>query len=71
MTKATIRGNLTSFAPDAKVVRATGLDYVLGETNSYSCHVSFKTPVPELSLMECGDRGHRVSVIRLVLLYGL
>ncbi|KAF9446613.1 glycoside hydrolase family 79 protein [Macrolepiota fuliginosa MF-IS2] len=38
MTKATIRGNLTIFAPDAKAVRAQGLDYVLGETNSYSCH---------------------------------
>jgi hypothetical protein len=40
MTKATIRSNLTSFSPDVKVVRASGLDYVLGETNSYSCHVS-------------------------------
>lgn len=39
MTKATVRGNLTIFAPDAKAVRAQGLDYVLGETNSYSCHV--------------------------------
>lgn len=39
MTKATIRGNLTIFAPDAQTVRAKGLDYVLGETNSYSCHV--------------------------------
>ncbi|KAJ3510881.1 hypothetical protein NLJ89_g4418 [Agrocybe chaxingu] len=38
MTKSTIRGNLSSFTPDIAVVRAKGLDYVLGETNSYSCH---------------------------------
>ncbi|KXN91627.1 hypothetical protein AN958_12479 [Leucoagaricus sp. SymC.cos] len=38
MTKSTIRGNLTTFAPDVKAVRDQGLDYVLGETNSYSCH---------------------------------
>ncbi|KAL0954722.1 hypothetical protein HGRIS_003675 [Hohenbuehelia grisea] len=38
MSKDTIRGNLTVFAPDIQAVRAKGLDYVLGETNSYSCH---------------------------------
>ncbi|KAF8148679.1 glycoside hydrolase family 79 protein [Crassisporium funariophilum] len=38
MTKATIRGNLTIFNPDIAVVRGKGLDYVLGETNSYACH---------------------------------
>ncbi|KAJ7599271.1 glycoside hydrolase family 79 protein [Mycena floridula] len=38
MTKSTIRANLTIFKPDAAAVRAKGLDYVLGETNSYSCH---------------------------------
>ncbi|THH14807.1 hypothetical protein EW146_g5586 [Bondarzewia mesenterica] len=38
MTKSTIRGNLTAFSPDIKVVQNTGLAYVLGETNSYSCH---------------------------------
>ncbi|CAA7267056.1 unnamed protein product [Cyclocybe aegerita] len=38
MTKSTIRGNLSSFTPDIAVVRGKGLDYVLGETNSYSCH---------------------------------
>ncbi|XP_006459562.1 hypothetical protein AGABI2DRAFT_201919 [Agaricus bisporus var. bisporus H97] len=38
MTKETIRSNLTSFASDAKAVRDQGLDFVMGETNSYSCH---------------------------------
>lgn len=40
MTKSTIRSNLSSFTPDITASRAKGLDYVLGETNSYSCHVS-------------------------------
>ncbi|KAF8802474.1 glycoside hydrolase family 79 protein [Phlegmacium glaucopus] len=38
MTKATIRGNLTGFIPDIAAAHGKGLDYVLGETNSYSCH---------------------------------
>ncbi|TFK70312.1 glycoside hydrolase family 79 protein [Pluteus cervinus] len=38
MTKATIRSNLTIYAPDIIETRAKGLDYLLGETNSYSCH---------------------------------
>jgi len=38
MTKATIRSNLSAFAPDVAASREKGLDYVLGETNSYSCH---------------------------------
>lgn len=38
MTKATIRSNLTSFSADIAASNAQGLDYVLGETNSYSCH---------------------------------
>ncbi|KAJ7052496.1 glycoside hydrolase family 79 protein [Mycena amicta] len=38
MTKATIRSNLTSFTPDIQATKAQGLDYVFGETNSYSCH---------------------------------
>jgi len=38
MTKATIRSNLSSFTPDITATRALGLDYVFGETNSYSCH---------------------------------
>ncbi|KAF9522314.1 hypothetical protein CPB83DRAFT_911422 [Crepidotus variabilis] len=38
MTKSTIRGNLTDLQPDIAAVHAKGLDYVLGETNSYSCH---------------------------------
>ncbi|KAF8150688.1 glycoside hydrolase family 79 protein [Crassisporium funariophilum] len=38
MTKSTIRGNLTGFAPDVSATHAKNLDFVLGETNSYSCH---------------------------------
>ncbi|KAF7975737.1 hypothetical protein HWV62_8719 [Athelia sp. TMB] len=38
MTKATIRGNLTSLAPDIAATQKHGLDYVLGETNNYGCH---------------------------------
>ncbi|KAF8208873.1 glycoside hydrolase family 79 protein [Mycena galopus ATCC 62051] len=38
MTKATIRSNLSSFSSDIEAVQAQGLDYVFGETNSYSCH---------------------------------
>ncbi|KAG6879675.1 hypothetical protein C0992_012973 [Termitomyces sp. T32_za158] len=39
MTKSTIRGNLSAFTPDIVATRAQGLDYVFGETNSYSCHI--------------------------------
>lgn len=39
MTKNTIRGNLSVFTPDIAETRKRGLDYVLGETNSYACHV--------------------------------
>lgn len=38
MTKATIRSNLSSFSSDITATKAKGLDYVFGETNSYSCH---------------------------------
>ncbi|TEB25149.1 hypothetical protein FA13DRAFT_1738567 [Coprinellus micaceus] len=38
MTKANIRGNLTRFGPDIAVARDRGLDYVMGETNSFACH---------------------------------
>jgi len=38
MTKSTIRSNLTVFSPDIAATHAQGLDYVLGETNSYACH---------------------------------
>ena len=38
MSKAGIRGNLTEFAPDIAAVKQAGLTYVLGETNSFSCH---------------------------------
>lgn len=38
MTKFTIRGNLTVFVPDIEATFAQGLDYILGETNSYACH---------------------------------
>ena len=40
MNKATIRSNLTDFMPDITATHEKKLDYVLGETNSYSCHVS-------------------------------
>lgn len=38
MTKSTIRSNLTMFVPDIQATRTNGLDYILGETNSYSCN---------------------------------
>ncbi|KAJ6544815.1 glycoside hydrolase family 79 protein [Mycena vulgaris] len=38
MTKATIRSNLSSFTPDIEAAQDRNLDYVFGETNSYSCH---------------------------------
>ncbi|KDR73347.1 hypothetical protein GALMADRAFT_72693 [Galerina marginata CBS 339.88] len=38
MTKNTIQGNLTFFKSDITATKAKGLDYVMGETNSYSCH---------------------------------
>ncbi|KAH6915443.1 hypothetical protein BKA70DRAFT_1369145 [Coprinopsis sp. MPI-PUGE-AT-0042] len=38
MTKTTIRGNISFHAPDIAVTKARGLDYVLGETNSFACH---------------------------------
>ncbi|KAF8072111.1 glycoside hydrolase family 79 protein [Lyophyllum atratum] len=38
MTKSTIRGNLTVFVPDIEATFAQGLNYILGETNSYACH---------------------------------
>jgi len=38
MTKSNIRGNVSSFSPDIAAVKAQGLDYVFGETNSFSCH---------------------------------
>jgi hypothetical protein len=38
MSKARIRGNLTNFAADIAAVKQMGLTYVLGETNSFSCH---------------------------------
>ncbi|KAL0567773.1 hypothetical protein V5O48_014223 [Marasmius crinis-equi] len=38
MTKANVRGNLTRFVPDISAVTSQGLEYVFGETNSFSCH---------------------------------
>jgi hypothetical protein len=38
MTKANIRGNLTDLVPDIAAVKQQGLDYILGETNSFACH---------------------------------
>ncbi|KAG6820318.1 hypothetical protein H0H93_002405 [Arthromyces matolae] len=39
MTKSTIRSNLTIFKPDIQASTALGLGYILGETNSYACHI--------------------------------
>ncbi|KAF8133070.1 glycoside hydrolase family 79 protein [Mycena galopus ATCC 62051] len=49
MTKATIRSNLTSFAPDIEATQAQGLEYVLGETNSYACKRAVETGAPGVS----------------------
>ncbi|EEB91400.1 hypothetical protein MPER_10243 [Moniliophthora perniciosa FA553] len=38
MDKGTIKSNLTMFYEDTVQTRRLGLSYVLGETNSYSCH---------------------------------
>ncbi|KAJ6607350.1 glycoside hydrolase family 79 protein [Mycena sp. CBHHK59/15] len=38
MTKSTIRSNLTIYTTDIAATHAQGLDYILGETNSYACH---------------------------------
>jgi len=38
MEKSTIRSNLSAFTPDIAATHSQGLDYILGETNSYSCH---------------------------------
>ncbi|KAF5375578.1 hypothetical protein D9757_008533 [Collybiopsis confluens] len=38
MNKATIRGNLFQYKPDIEATVNQSLDYILGETNSYSCH---------------------------------
>ena len=49
MTKSTIRSNLSAYIPDIQASHEKGLDYIFGETNSFSCHVksffpcSFKT----------------------------
>ncbi|PBK65665.1 glycoside hydrolase family 79 protein [Armillaria solidipes] len=38
MTKSNIRGNLSAFTPDIEETHNRGLDYVLGEANSYANH---------------------------------
>jgi hypothetical protein len=38
MTKSYIRGNISMFSPDIEATSARGLNYILGETNSMSCH---------------------------------
>jgi hypothetical protein len=38
MSKEGIRKGLSPFKPDVSATRERGLDYILGETNSYSCH---------------------------------
>ncbi|KAG7092119.1 hypothetical protein E1B28_008493 [Marasmius oreades] len=40
MTKSTIRANLTRFTPDIAAVTSRNIEYVFGETNSFSCHGS-------------------------------
>ncbi|KAF5380722.1 hypothetical protein D9757_007094 [Collybiopsis confluens] len=38
MSKTSIRGNLTQWIPDIAFVKSLGLDYVFGESNSYTGH---------------------------------
>ncbi|KAG2145236.1 glycoside hydrolase family 79 protein [Suillus clintonianus] len=38
MTKSYIRGNVSEFSSDVEATLAKGLNYILGETNSMSCH---------------------------------
>lgn len=38
MSKSNIHGNLSLFTNDVALVHSHGLKYVLGETNSFSCH---------------------------------
>ncbi|KAJ2962019.1 hypothetical protein NQZ79_g2828 [Umbelopsis isabellina] len=38
MNKAHIRGNLSQYETDIAATNKAGLDYIFGETNSYSCH---------------------------------
>ncbi|KAG7092120.1 hypothetical protein E1B28_008494 [Marasmius oreades] len=38
MTKSTVRSNLTRFIPEITAVTSRNLEYVFGETNSFSCH---------------------------------
>ncbi|EGN99003.1 glycoside hydrolase family 79 protein [Serpula lacrymans var. lacrymans S7.3] len=38
MTKSYIRGNISVFIPDISATHAQGLDYIIGEGNSMSCH---------------------------------
>jgi hypothetical protein len=38
MTKQSIRSNITLFSADIAAAKAHGLEYILGETNSFSCH---------------------------------
>jgi hypothetical protein len=70
MTKSTIRGNLSIFAPDIQASAAQGLDYVLGETNSYSCHVRIilllRISMTDLAVL----RVHLVLATPLVQLFG-
>ncbi|KAJ7684908.1 hypothetical protein DFH06DRAFT_1156865 [Mycena polygramma] len=40
MTKSTIRSNLTIYTADVVATHEKGLDYILGETNLYACHVA-------------------------------
>jgi hypothetical protein len=49
MTKSTIRSNLTVFVPDIEATYAQGRGYILGETNSYACHVRCLAPNTSLA----------------------
>ena len=41
LSKSNIRAGLNVFKQDVTAVKAKGLNYVLGEANSFSCHVRF------------------------------
>jgi hypothetical protein len=41
MAKSQIREGLKAFEADIAAAKSKGVDYVLGEANSFSCHVRF------------------------------
>lgn len=38
MAKSTVRSNITKFSKDISATASNGLTYILGQTNSISCH---------------------------------